>query len=347
MGIIPFFRNLTKFWSRDLGIDLGTANTLVYVKNQGIVLREPSVVAMNKNTGKVIAVGNEAKLMVGRTPSYIVAVRPLKDGVIANFEVTQMMIRYFIEKVHNRRHFVKSRVIIGIPSGITEVEKRAVKEAALQAGAADCRLIEEPMASAIGASLPVSEPIGTMIIDVGGGTTEVAVISLGGIVVWSSIRIAGDKIDEAITQYIRKKYNLFIGERTAEQIKTTIGSVSENMELDITEMEVKGRDLLTGLPKTFTITAEEIRDALQDPINAIVATIKGTLEKTPPELASDILERGITVAGGGALLKGIADLIHEETHLPVTVADDPMTTVANGTGKILDEFNLFHKLQLH
>ncbi len=342
-GIIE---RLFSFFSEDLGIDLGTANTLVYVKNKGIVLREPSVVAIDKNTGKPIAVGNEAKLMVGRTPGHIIAIRPLKDGVIADFEVTQMMIRYFIQKVHNRKFFTKPSVVIGIPSGITEVEKRAVKEAALQAGARSCYLIEEPMASAIGADLPVSEPIGIMVIDIGGGTTEVAVISLGGIVVWSSIRIAGDKMDDAIIQYIRKKYNLLIGERTAEQIKMKIGSVY-NVPLDVDEMEVKGRNLLTGLPRTIIVKADEIREALQEPINAIIENIKATLEKTPPELASDILENGITLAGGGALLKGIDELIKQETQLPVKIADDPLTTVAKGTGKILDNIELFKKLKLY
>lgn len=346
MTIKELFSKIINFGSRDLGIDLGTANTLVYVKNKGIVLREPSVVAIDQKTHKPIAVGNEAKLMVGRTPGNIIAVRPMKDGVIADFEVTQMMIRYFIERVHDRKFLMRPRVIIGIPSGITEVEKRAVKEAALQAGARDCRLIEEPMASAIGAKLPVSDPIGTMVIDIGGGTTEVAVISLGGIVVWNSIRTAGDKMDEAIIQFIRKKYNLLIGERTAEQIKIKIGSVYP-VPMEKEEMEVRGRDLLTGLPKTFSVTAEEVRDALQEPINAIVDNIKSSLEKTPPELGSDILERGITLAGGGALLQGIDELIKQETHLPVHIATDPLTTVANGTGMILDEFDLFTKLHLH
>ena len=323
------------FFSNDMGIDLGTANTLVHVKGRGIVLREPSVVAINKDTNDILAVGNEAKRMLGRTPANIVAIRPMRDGVIANFAVTEKMIRYFITKVHNRKTLVSPRVVIGVPSGITEVERRAVKEAAEQAKAREVFLIEEPMAAAIGANIPVHEPAGNMIVDIGGGTTEVAVISLGGLVISNSVRIAGDEMDEAIMQYVKKTYNLMIGERTAEDIKIRIGSAFP-LKTEL-EMEIKGRDTITGLPKVIKITSDEIRGALSETVSSIIEVVKLTLEQTPPELSSDIVDRGIILAGGGALLKGIDKLISNETELPVTIADDPLTCVVLGAGKYLDE----------
>ena len=323
------------FFSNDMGIDLGTANTLVHVKGRGIVLREPSVVAINKDTNDILAVGNEAKRMLGRTPANIVAIRPMRDGVIANFAVTEKMIRYFITKVHNRKTLVSPRVVIGVPSGITEVERRAVKEAAEQAKAREVFLIEEPMAAAIGANIPVHEPAGNMIVDIGGGTTEVAVISLGGLVISNSVRIAGDEMDEAIMQYVKKTYNLMIGERTAEDIKIRIGSAFP-LKTEL-EMEIKGRDTITGLPKVIKITSDEIRGALGETVSSIIEVVKLTLEQTPPELSSDIVDRGIILAGGGALLKGIDKLISNETELPVTIADDPLTCVVLGAGKYLDE----------
>lgn len=329
------FRYLYRLISRDMGIDLGTANTLVYVKGQGIVLYEPSVVAIVKGSNEVKAVGSEAKKMLGRTPGNIVAIRPMKDGVIADFEVTEAMLRYFITKVHNRKRMFRPTIVVGVPSGITSVEKRAVRDSALHAGAVDVFLIEEPMAAAIGAGMPVAEASGSMVVDIGGGTTEVAVISLGGIVVSNSIRIAGDELDEAIIAHIKRKYNLLIGERTSEEIKILIGSAYP-MDPECT-MQIKGRDLLTGLPNTIEVTSEEIRDSIAEPVNAIVDTVKATLEKTPPELAADIMEKGLVLAGGGAYLRGLDHLINRETGLPVRLADDPLTSVVLGTGKALDE----------
>ena len=332
--ILSRFKGL---FSRDLGIDLGTANTLVYVKGQGIVLCEPSVVAIVKGTNQVLAVGIEAKNMLGRTPGNIVAIRPMKDGVIADFEVTEAMLRYFINKVHNRTRMVNPRIMVCVPSGITSVERRAVKDSAISAGAREVLLIEEPMAAAIGAGLPVAEASGNMIVDIGGGTTEVAVISLSGMVVARSIRVAGDELDEAIMSYIKKTYNLMIGERTSEMIKIGIGSATKIG--DEKKIEIKGRDLLNGLPKTVSIGSDEIRECLQEPINAVVDVVKITLEETPPELAADIMERGIMMAGGGSLLRGLDKLLSKETGLPILVADDPLTCVALGTGKALDEMD--------
>jgi len=325
---------LAGLFSKDMGIDLGTANTLVYVKGQGIVLSEPSVVAVDTETGGVRAVGNEAKNMIGRTPSNIVAIRPMRDGVIADFEVTEAMLRYFIHKVHNRNRLAWPRVAISVPSGITEVEKRAVTDSARHAGALRVYTIEEPMAAAIGAGLPVHEPAGNMIVDIGGGTTEVAVISLGGIVFCKSVRVAGDECDEAIIQHLRRTYNLMVGERTAEEIKIRIGSaysLKEEME-----MQVKGRDQVAGLPKILTVTSEEIREALGEPVTAIVDAVRVALERTPPELSADIVDRGIVLAGGGALLRGLDKLLSKETGLHVQIAEDPLTAVALGTGRYLD-----------
>src|SRR5499426_393416 len=329
-------------FSNDLAIDLGTANTLIYVKNQGIVCNEPSVVAVqqrNERGGKkVLAVVAEAKRMLGRTPGSIVAIRPLKDGVIADFEITEAMLRYFIHKVHNRRALVRPRIVICVPNGITEVEKRAVKESAESAGAREVYLMEEPMAAAIGAGLPITEPTGNMIVDIGGGTTEVAVISLAGIVFSKSVRVGGDKMDEAIVQYVKRKYNLLIGERTAELIKITIGSAYPGNELQM--MEIKGRDLVGGVPKTVEISDEEIRDSLLEPINQIVEAVRIALERTPPELASDIVDKGIVLAGGGSLLRNLDVLLRDETGLPITLAEDPLTAVVMGAGKVLDELSL-------
>ncbi len=329
-------------FSNDIGIDLGTANTLVYVRDKGVVLREPSVVAVQAGTNIPLAVGNEAKRMLGRTPGNIVAIRPLKDGVIADFEVTEAMLRYFIQKVHNRRNMVSPRVVVAVPSGITEVEKRAVKDSATHAGAREVYLIEEPMASAIGCGLPVQEPAGNMIIDMGGGTTEVAIISLAGIVFSRSVRVAGDELDEALVQYMKRVYNLMIGERTAEEIKIKIGSAYP-LEKETT-MEVKGRDLVAGLPKTLTITSQEVREAIQEPVNTIVETVRYTLERCPPELSADLVDRGIVLAGGGALLRGLDKLLAEETGLPVHVADDPLSAVVMGTGIVLNELNFLRKV---
>ena len=324
-------------FSNDIGIDLGTANTLVYVKGKGIVLREPSVVAIDKNRRKVLAVGAEAKLMLGRTPSNIVAVRPLRNGVIADFELTQELIKYFIRKVHNRRSLLHPRIVIGIPSGITEVEKRAVQESAEQAGAREVQLIEEPMAAAIGSDLPVSEPHASMICEIGGGTTEVAVISLGGMVVAKSLDVAGDEMDDCIVQYFRRKHNLVIGETTAEEVKIQIGSVFPLKEEKT--IEVKGRDQAKGLPKTILVTSEEIRQALMEPVQLIVDVIKQVLEATPPELSSDLVDRGMVLAGGGSLLRGFPELIRQETELPVHRAADPLSCVALGCGKYLEELD--------
>jgi rod shape-determining protein MreB and related proteins len=327
-------------FSNDIGIDLGTANTLVYAKDRGIVLREPSVVAIQASTNRVLAVGEEAKRMLGRTPGNIVAIRPLRAGVIADFDITEAMLKYFIRKVHNKR-MMKPRVIIAVPSGITEVEKRAVKESAERAGAREVYLIEEPMAAAIGVGLPVQEPAGNMIVDIGGGTTEVALISLAGIVFSRSVRVGGDEMDEAIIQYMKRAYNLMIGERTAENIKLDIGSAYP-MEEEVT-MEVKGRDQVNGLPKTLMVTSEEIRDALMEPVATIVEAVRITLERCPPELSADLVDRGLVLAGGGALLRGLDTLIAEQTGLPVHVADDPLSAVAEGTGVVLHEINLLRK----
>jgi rod shape-determining protein MreB len=321
-------------FSNDIGIDLGTATTLVFVKGEGVVLCEPSVVSIEKETNRVIAVGEEAKRMLGRTPGNIVAIRPMKDGVISDFEITEAMLKYFIKKVHRRKVLVRPAMVIAIPSGITAVEKRAVRDSAERAGARSVILIEEPKAAAIGVGLPVEEPAGNMIIDIGGGTTELAVISLGGLVYAKSIRIAGDEMDAAIIEYLRKTYNLMIGERTAEEIKIRIGSAFPlDEELN---MDVRGRDLISGLPKTISVTSVEIREALHDPVQAIVDASKSTLEQTPPELASDLIDRGIVMAGGGSLLRGLDKRIAEETGLPVHVADDPLTAVVLGTGQVLN-----------
>ena len=329
-------------FSRDLGIDLGTATTLVFARGEGIILCEPSVVAINKDTGKELAIGNEAKAMLGRTPANIVAVRPMRDGVIADFEITETMLRHFIHKGHNRSAFVRPRIVVGVPSGITGVEKRAVLDAAIHAGAREAYLVEEPMAAAIGANLPVSEAQGSMIVDIGGGTTEVAVLALGGIVVSKSIRVAGDEMDEAIVSHCRKNYNLLIGERTAEQIKIDIGSAYPLAEERT--IEVRGRDLVTGLPKTLTLTSSEVRDALADPVSTVVDDVRMTLEKTPPELAADIMDRGIVMAGGGSLLRGLDKHLAQETDMSVYVVDDPISCVAYGTGKILEEIDTLKKV---
>lgn len=328
--------------SRDIGIDLGTANTLVYIKGKGIVLREPSVVAMNKNTGKVLAVGNEAKKMIGRTPGNIVAIRPLKDGVIADFDVTEKMLRHFIEKVGAKNSFKSPRIVVCYPSGVTEVERRAIEEATKSAGAREVGLLEEPMAAAIGAGLPVEEPTGSMVVDIGGGTTEVAIISLGGIVTSMSLRVAGDELDQAIIAYIKKQYNLMIGERTAETIKIELGSAFEIEEEQREPMQIRGRDLISGLPKVVEINEGEVREALKEPVYAIIDSIKTTLEKTPPELAADIMDKGIMLTGGGALLKGLDRLITHETHMPVNIAEIPLDCVAIGSGKSLDNMDLMN-----
>ncbi|TSA54514.1 MAG: rod shape-determining protein [Planctomycetaceae bacterium] len=331
--------------SNDLAIDLGTANTLVYVKGKGIVLSEPSVVAVHRDSKgmkKVLAVGAEAKKMLGRTPGNIVAIRPMREGVIADFDITEAMLRHFILRVHNRRTLVRPRIIVSIPSGITQVERRAVKETAESAGAREVYLIEEPMAAAIGAGLPITEPISSMVVDIGGGTTEVAVISLSGIVYSKSVRVAGDTMDEAIVQTMKRKYSLLIGERSGEIIKTTIGCAYPEDELRT--VEVKGRDLISGIPKIIEIDSEEVREAIMEPIIIIVDTIKSTLEQIPPELAGDIVDRGIVLSGGGALLRNMDLLIREETGLPVTIADDPLSTVVRGAGMALDELNLLKEV---
>ena len=335
------FNGLLGLFSNDIGIDLGTANTLVFVKDQGIVLREPSVVAVRAGTSQVLAVGDEAKRMLGRTPGNIVAVRPLKDGVIADFEMTESMLRHFITKVNSRK-WVRPRVVIAVPSGITEVEKRAVKESAAHAGAREVYLIEEPMAAAIGVGLPVQDAAGNMIIDIGGGTTEVALISLSGIVFSRSVRVAGDELDEAIAGYMKRAYNLMIGERTAEEIKIKIGSAYA-MEKEVA-MEVKGRDLVAGLPKTLTITSQEVREALLEPISTIVESVRVTLERCPPELSADLVDRGLVLAGGGALLRGLDKLLQEETGLPVHIAEDPLSAVAEGTGRALSEIKFLRQV---
>ena len=330
--------------SHDMAIDLGTANTLVYVKGEGIVLREPSIVAVQKGTDHVLSVGSEAKAMLGRTPGNIIAIRPMREGVIADFDVTERMLRHFIEKVHKRKGLAKPRIVISIPSSVTEVESRAVRDSALQAGARDVYLIEEPMAAAIGAGLPIEEPTGNMIVDMGGGTTEVAVISLGGIVYGRSVRVAGQKLDEAIVNYIRRAYNVLIGERTAEDIKVGIGSAYPLKEES--KMEVKGRDLVTGLPRTLEITSEEIRGAMEEPLVHIIDAVKMTLERTPPELSADIVDRGIVLTGGGALLRGLDQLLREETSLPIVIVDDPLSAVVLGSGKALDNLDVLKEVTI-
>ena len=328
--------NLFQVIGRDMAVDLGTANTLVYVRGRGIVLNEPSVVAINTKSGAILAVGAEAKQMIGRTPAHIVAIRPLKDGVIADFDVTEKMLRYFIQKVHRRSFLVKPRVVVCVPSGITGVEQRAVEEATISAGARSAFIIEEPMAAAIGAGLPVHEPTGNMVVDIGGGTTEVAVVSLGGIVTSQSVRIGGDELDESIVSYIKKEYSLALGERTSEEIKMGIGSAFPFP--DEQQAEIRGRDLVTGLPKTIIVSAEEIRRAIEEPVNAIVDAVKNTLDKTPPELASDIMDKGIVLAGGGSLLTGLDERLKHETGMPIHVAEDALSAVAVGSGKCLEEF---------
>lgn len=332
-----FLGGLLGRFSRDMGIDLGTANTLVWVRGRGILLREPSVVAVDKDSGRPLAVGAEAKRMLGRTPGHIIATRPLKDGVIADFEQTERMLRYFIQKVNRRALFSGPRVVVGIPSGVTEVERRAVIDATRKAGAREAYVIEEPMAAAIGANLPITEATGCMIVDIGGGTTEVAVISLEGIVTSRSIRVAGDEIDEAIMAYVRRTYNLAIGDRTAEEAKIAIGSAFPGDE--VRTMEVRGRDNLAGLPRAATITSDEVREAIQEPLNAIVEAVKVTLEQTPPELAADIMERGIVLSGGGALLEGIDQLIERETEIATRVAENPLDCVVLGIGRVLEEIS--------
>jgi rod shape-determining protein MreB len=336
------------FFSTDLAIDLGTANTLVYVKGKGVVSNEPSIVAVYRDprgNQKILAIGEEAKKMLGRTPGNIIAIRPMKDGVIADFEVTEQMLRHFIFKAHNRRTFVRPRVVVCVPSGITPVERRAVKESTQSAGAREVYLIEEPMAAAIGAGLPIMEATGNMILDIGGGTTEVAVISMGGIVTTNSIRVAGDKMDDAIIQYVKRRYNLFIGERTAEQVKITLGNAFPADE-DGATMEVKGRDVVSGIPKTLELTADEVKEALTEPLNSILDVVRITLERTPPELASDIVDKGIVMTGGGALLKNIDVLLRNAVNLPITIVDDPLSTVVMGSGKLLEDSDLLREVAL-
>lgn len=336
---------LLGMFSNDLAIDLGTANTCVYVKGQGIVLREPSVVAVKKDNrggSVVLAVGQDAKRMLGRTPGNIQAIRPMKDGVIADFEVTEAMLRHFITKVHNSRRLVRPRIIICVPTGITQVEKRAVKESAQSAGAREVYLIEEPMAAAIGANLPIQEPTSNMVVDIGGGTTEVAVISLSGVVYSKSVRVGGDKMDEAIMTHVKRKYSMLIGEATSEAIKIKIAS-AHTLEVEET-MQVKGRDLVTGIPQHITITSEEIRKAIAEQVDSIVQAVRIALEQTPPELAADIVDRGIVLTGGGALLKGLDQLLREETSLPITVVDDPLSTVVMGTGRALDNLDILKEV---
>jgi rod shape-determining protein MreB and related proteins len=333
--------NMLAFLGRDMAVDLGTANTLVYVRGRGIALNEPSVVALNTDTGKIVAVGVQAKKMIGRTPGNIVAVRPLKDGVIADFDVTERMLRYFIQKVH-RRHLAKPRLVVAVPSGITGVEQSAVKEAGHQAGARRVYIIEEPMAAAIGAGLPVYEPTGNMVVDVGGGTTEVAVISLGGIVTSQSIRVGGDEMDQAIIAFAKKEYSLMLGERTAEEIKMAVGSAYPSP--DEPHAEIRGRDLVSGLPKTIVICAEEVRQAIQEPVSTIVDIVKTTLDKCPPELAGDIMDRGIALTGGGALLRGLDERLREETGIPIHLADNPLESVVLGTGKCVEDFDALQQV---
>jgi rod shape-determining protein MreB len=340
--------SIKSLFSTDLAIDLGTANTLVYVKGKGIVSNEPSVVAVYRDprgNQKILSIGEEAKEMLGRTPGNIIPIRPMKDGVIADFEVTEQMLRYFILKAHNRRTFVRPRVVVCVPSGITPVERRAVKESAESAGAREVYLIEEPMAAAIGADMPITEASGNMIVDIGGGTTEVAVISMGGSVTSNSIRVAGDKMDEAVIQYVKRRYNLFIGERTAEQIKITLGNAFPSEE-DADTMEVKGRDVVSGIPKVLELTSAEVKEALTEPLNSIVDVVRTTLERTPPELSSDIVDKGVVLTGGGALLKNLDVLLRNAVNLPITVIDDPLSTVVLGSGKLLDDRELLREVAL-
>jgi rod shape-determining protein MreB len=333
--------NMLAFLGRDMAVDLGTANTLVYVRGRGIALNEPSVVALNTDTGKIVAVGVQAKRMIGRTPGNIVAIRPLKDGVIADFDVTERMLRYFIQKVH-RRHLAKPRLVVAVPSGITGVEQSAVKQAGHQAGARRVYIIEEPMAAAIGAGLPVDEPTGNMVVDVGGGTTEVAVISLGGIVTSQSIRVGGDEMDQAIIVFAKKEYSLMLGERTAEQIKMAIGSACPSP--DEPHTEIRGRDLVSGLPKTIVIGAGEVRHAIQGPVSTVVDIVKTTLDKCPPELSGDVMDRGIALTGGGALLRGLDERLREETGMPIQLADNPLESVVLGTGKCVEDFDALQQV---
>jgi rod shape-determining protein MreB len=345
--MLNIFNALLGIFSNDLAIDLGTANTLVYLRGKGIVVSEPSVVAVQKDASgakKVLAVGVEAKKMLGRTPGSIVAIRPMKDGVIADFDITEEMLRYFIQKVHNRKALVRPRIVICVPSGITQVEKRAVKESAESAGAREVYLVEEPMAAAIGAGLPITEANGNMIVDIGGGTTEVAIISLAGIVYAQSVRVGGDKLDEAITQHLKRQYNMLIGERTAEQIKIEIGSAMQGDEE--LSMAVKGRDMVTGIPRTLDIGSAEIREAMSETVNAIVEAVRVALERTPPELAADIVDKGIVLAGGGAMLRNLDELLRKETGLPVVIAEEPLSSVVLGSGKILDELELLRRVAI-
>jgi len=338
------FDRILGMFSSDMGIDLGTASTLVFVKGRGIVLNEPSVVAIQKGNNRVLAVGEEAKNMLGRTPGSIVAIRPLKDGVIADFEITESMLRYFIRKVHNRKALIRPRIVVAIPSGITEVEKRAVKDSAEHAGAREVYLIEEPMAAAIGVGLPVQEAAGNMIVDIGGGTSEVAIISLAGIVFSRSVRVGGDELDEAIIQYLKRTYNLLIGPRMAEMIKINIGSTYP-LEEELT-MEVKGRDLVAGLPKTMIVNSEEIREAMAEPISTVIEAVRISLERCPPELSADLVDRGMVLAGGGAMLRGLDKLLSEETGLPVNIADEPIESVVLGTGKVLQELRFLKRVEV-
>jgi rod shape-determining protein MreB len=333
---------LTGLLGRDMAVDLGTANTLVYVRGRGVVLNEPSVVAVNSQNQQVLAVGADAKRMIGRTPAHIQAVRPLKDGVIADFDITEKMLRYFIQKVHTRRFLAKPRVVVCVPSGITGVEQRAVEEATIAAGARAAYIIEEPMAAAIGAGMPIHEPIGSMVVDIGGGTTEVAVISMGGIVTATSIRVGGDELDESIINYVKKEFSLVLGERTSEAIKVAIGSAYPMPDEMLAE--IKGRDLVTGLPKTVHVTAEEVRKAIEEPVNAVVDAIKNTLDRCPPELAADLMDQGIILTGGGALLKGLDERMRHETGMPVRVAKDPLYCVVLGSGRCLEEFEALKRI---
>ena len=332
----------SSFMGRDMAVDLGTANTLVYVRGRGIVLNEPSVVAINQNTGGILAVGLEAKRMIGRTPGNIVAIRPLKDGVIADFDTTERMLRYFIQKVHKRRHLAKPRLVVCVPSGTTGVEQRAVKDAGYAAGARKVYIIEEPMAAAIGAGLPIHEPTGNMVVDIGGGTTEVAVISLGGIVTAQSIRVGGDEMDQAIITWVKKEYSLLLGERTAEEIKMAIGSAFQTPGEP--DAEIRGRDLVSGLPKTIVVSAEEIRRAIDEPVNAIIDAVKSTLDKCPPELSGDIMDRGIVLTGGGAMLRGLDERLRYETGMPIHITEHPLDAVVMGSGKCVEDFEALQQV---